>query len=216
VVVRKPPQRKHLRLVTTRRTPQPPRPATPPVIARATSLGRIGYCEAKFYRRGPRRSAAIWVVLHATHGAEGRSKAEDGAHEHATLSDDAKKRSTHVFVDTDSIVQCVPWESEAYHCGSHGNRYGEGVELCGSADQTREQWLDALSLPMLELAALLVRWRCEQLRIPMQFRSATQLRVLMPGITTHAEITKAFPKETTHPDPGTWFPINDFIDAVRR
>jgi N-acetyl-anhydromuramyl-L-alanine amidase AmpD len=198
--------------VTLVRPPSDP-PARPPLVA-AASLGKIAYVEARWYRRGPRRSPAIWVVLHATHGAEGKRKAEDCAHMFATLPATDSKRSAHCVVDTDSVVQCVPWESEAWHAGAHANQYGEGIELCGRADQKRHEWLDAASLPMLSLAAHLVRWRCQVLGIPIAFRTATDLRARAPGVTTHAELSRAFPNETTHTDPGPHFPMRDLMEAA--
>lgn len=202
-------------------TPPPPPPPDPststPAIVRVSALTSIAYVDARHYRRGKRRDPAIWIVLHATHGAEGRSKAEDCARMFATLPGDTKqKKSSTLVIDTDSVVQCVPFECEAYHGGANANRYGEGIELCGSADQTRAQWLDALSLPMLAIAAGIVRWRCDVLGIPPTFRSATDLRAHAPGITTHREISRAFPQDTDHYDPGPHFPIDEFVAAVAR
>lgn len=178
-------------------------------------LPRPRFVEAKWYRHTTRRNPAIWIVLHCTHGAEGVRAAEDGAAELAKLPDNARKRSVHWFVDTDSIVQCVPTECEAWHAGMTANRYGEGIELCGRADQTREQWMDAASLPMLAIAARLVRERADKLAIPLRFITATQVRARMPGITTHAEISRAFPADTTHSDPGPAFPLAEFMAAVQ-
>lgn len=176
---------------------------------------RVRFIEARWYRHAPRRAAPLWIVLHCTDGAEGPNKAEDGAAELASLPDNSRKRSVHWFVDTDSIVQCVPVECEAWHAGGNANRYGEGIELCGRASQTPAQWMDAASLPMLMLAARLVRVRADALSIPIRFLTATQLRAKMSGITTHAEVSRAFPADTTHTDPGAGFPLTDFLDAVR-
>lgn len=186
---------------------------TPPIHP-VPALPRIKMIEARWYRTTQRRTAPIWIVIHCTDGAEGPTKAEDGALELASIPDVGRKRSVHWFVDTDSIVQCVPMECEAWHAGRTANLFGEGIELCGRASQTREQWLDRLSLPMLAIAARLVRWRCDALGIPLRYLTPTQLRAHMPGITTHADITRAFPVETTHTDPGSGFPLVDFLAAV--
>lgn len=156
--------------------------------------------------------------MHATHGAEGLLAAENGARELQRIpprSQGGRLRSAHAFIDTNSVVQCVPWECEAYHCGSHGNMFGEGIELCGSADQTREQWFDAKSLPMLALAAHVLRWRSDVLMVPLIFRPAKDLVALIPGVTTHAEISKAYPGDTTHYDPGPHFPMAELLEAAR-
>lgn len=192
----------------------PPKPA----IVAATALPPIKMIEARWYRAGPRRKRTIWIVLHCTDGAEGPRKAEDGAHELAHIPGKAhggKPRSVHWFADTDSIVQCVPVECEAWHAGRNANMFGEGLELCGRASQTREQWLDAASLPMLCLAARHVRIRSDALGLPLRFVKAPELRANLPGITTHAEITRAFPADTAHTDPGVGFPLDEFLAAVQ-
>jgi hypothetical protein len=173
------------------------------------------FVEARWYRKGPRREAPLWIVLHCTDGAEGPAKAEDGAAELAAIPPAGRKRSVHWFVDSDSVVQCVPTECEAWHAGRSANLYGEGIELCGRASQTREQWMDALSLPMLAIAARLVRTRADRLGLPLRFVTATQLRAHLTGITTHMELTRAFPAETTHSDPGPGFPLAEFLAAAQ-
>lgn len=152
------------------------------------------------------------VVLHATDGHEGPHKAEDVAAMFAGLL--AKPRSCTFVADTDSVVQCVPPQLTAYHCGHTGNARFEGVELCGFAKQTRAEWLDALSLPMLNRAARLVASRCAALSIEPVFIDRAMIRAGHRGITTHAEIGYAF-GESKHTDPGPHFPLRDFLDAVR-
>ncbi len=186
-----------------------------PVIRPAPQLPELLYIDSKHYRRGPRRSVPLWIVVHATHGAEGAGKARQGARELADLpANSPYKRSAHAFVDTREIVQCVPWDCEAWHAKSTANRYGEAVELCGRADQTQAQWLDARSLPMLALAARLVRWRCDARGIPLEWVTHGGLRQMRRGITSHAEISKAF-LESNHWDPGPGFPVQAFLAAVR-
>jgi N-acetylmuramoyl-L-alanine amidase len=192
----------------------PPPLQSNPIVA-ARTLPAIKMTEARWYRVGPRRKRTIWIVLHCTDGVEGPRKAEDGAHELANIPVGAKRRSCHWIVDTDSIVQCVPVECEAFHAGRNANMFGEGIEICGRASQTHEQWLDALSLPMLQLAARLVRVRADALGIPLRFLRGPELRANIPGLTTHMEITRAFPHDTDHTDPGAGFPLAEFLAAAQ-
>lgn len=127
-----------------------------------------------------------------------------------------RKRSAHYFVDTSEVIQCVRPDCEAWHAGTHANVYGIGIELCGQATQTREQWLDALSLPMLNIAARLVRDLCDAYAIPAQLLGPSDLQRYVHGITTHATISAAFPRETNHTDPGAGFPLTEFANACRR
>jgi hypothetical protein len=192
------------------------RPANP--IVAVPALPAIAQRAARWYRPGPRRGPAIWIVIHCTEGAEGTGKAQDVAQMLATIPPRAaggKPRSAHLVIDTQAVVQCVPFEHEAWHAGAHGNTHGEGIELCGRAEQTHAEWLDAASLPMLALAARIVRWRCDTLRIPLELRTHAELLALQPGVTTHAEIARAFPLDTDHSDPGPGFPLNEFMQAVR-
>lgn len=198
--------------------PSPPSSPGPGRIVGVLSLPNISFVEARWYRRGPRRGHVKWIVIHATHGAEGTQAAEAGARELQAIPPKAQggvPRSAHLLIDTDSVVQCVPFESEAYHCGGTGNMLGEGIELCGRADQTLAQWLDAKSLPMLELAAHVLRWRSDMLFVPLIYRNAVDLVNRIPGVTTHADVAKAFPHETNHWDPGPDFPMGELLEAAR-
>lgn len=154
-----------------------------------------------------------FLVIHCTDGCEGIHKDDDVARMFAR-SDLARKRSCHYVCDTDSITQCVPDVAKAWHCGRKGNAGGLGLELCGRARQTREQWLDELSLPMLAIAARWAAVKCERYHLPPVFVSAEGLLKGEPGITTHAEVGKAW-RQTTHTDPGPHFPMDLFLKAVQ-
>lgn len=198
--------------------PQNPSKAPPPPqIVRAAQLPRIEMIPARFYRHAPRRAAPVWIVLHATHGAEGVGKARDGAlelHNQKPTTPKAEQRSPHVFIDTGEIVQCVPLTCEAWHAKQTGNMFGIGLELCGSADQTRAQWMDAASLPMLGLCAEYMRKLSEDLLIPLEVRSDDEIQRHMPGVVTHAQLSKVF-HESNHYDPGPNFPLAELIAAAK-
>lgn len=181
----------------------------------ASALGPIPMIKARWYRQWlKRRGDVLWIVIHCTAGAEGRKKAEDVAEMFRTLSIGDKKRSAHAVIDTDSIVQCVPWDSEAWAAGEQGNKRGEHFEFTGQSTQTTDEWYDALSLPMLQLGARLIADRCAARGLPPVFVPAEKLKLYEPGITTHCELTKAF-GESTHTDPGPGFPMDHFVRAVQ-
>lgn len=197
---------------------------TPPVIvvpepvivaAEMPALVRRRYAHASNYSPQKRRRT-IAIVVHATAGHEGPTKDDDVAAMFAKRFPPGQKaRSCTFVVDSNSFVQCVPDDCIAWHCGATGNRLTEGVELCGQASQTRAQWFDAMSFPMLCLAARLIAWRCELYSIPVRFADAAMLRAGLPGITTHAEVSKAW-RESNHTDPGPDFPMEDLLRAIRR
>jgi N-acetylmuramoyl-L-alanine amidase len=186
-------------------------PATIVAVPASSYFARRIDAHPTNYRKRTRELTQA-IVLHATDGHEGPDKAEDVARMFAGVL--AKPRSCHFVADSDSLVQCVPAMLTAWHCGHTGNMRCEGLELCGFARQTPAEWLDALSLPMLNLAARHVAERCRALSIAPVFVDRAGLRQGLRGITTHAEVSLAW-QESTHTDPGRGFPLRAFIDAVR-
>ena len=158
------------------------------------------------------RKLTQFVVVHCTDGHEGPSKAEDVAR---MLADPLLKprRSAHYVCDSDSIVQCVRNDWQAWHAGHTANRRGVGVEITGRANQTDEQWLDDVSLATLARASRVVADLCAAYQLPRAFVRAGELVAGVRGITTHAEVSKAW-RETTHTDPGPYFPLDAFVRAV--
>lgn len=167
------------------------------------------------YSPHPRLSPRF-IVLHATDGHEGFAKDDDCAAMFAApFVPPQKPRSSHYVVDTDSVTRCVPDLMTAWHAGHTGNLYGIGIELCGRASQTRAEWLDELSLPMLRVAARLVSDLCREYQIPPQVANDRDLVAAKGGITTHSFVSMAW-CESTHHDPGVGFPLGSFVMAVRR
>lgn len=160
--------------------------------------------------RSPR--SILFLVLHVTEGHEGPTQDTNVARmfQDPTLE---PKRSCGYVGDTNSITRCVKDQDIAYHCGHTGNQRGLGIELCGLARQSRAEWLDALSLPMLQLAARWAAEKCREYNLPATFLDAAALRRGATGITTHHEVSLAW-RETNHTDPGPHFPMDLFIAAV--
>jgi N-acetyl-anhydromuramyl-L-alanine amidase AmpD len=154
------------------------------------------------------------IVLHATDGCEGVTKDTDCAAMFAApFLEGETKRSAHYVIDANSVTHCVRDEFVAWHCGHQGNTIGIGIELCGRADQTRAQWLDALSLPMLCIAARLCADLCHVWSIPVRVVNDRGLLAGAAGITTHSFVSMAW-RETDHHDPGPGFPLGAFVTAV--
>lgn len=176
------------------------------------ALTRIAYlrsphCEARA------RARTQFIEIHCTDGHEGIADAEVCA----SMFHDPKlapKRSAHFVVDADSIIQCVPVDMIAWHSGHTSNHAGVGVEICGLVKQTEADWRDAASLATLGRAASLFRILCDLYRLPILFRDAPNLVLGRDGVTTHAEVSKAW-HETNHTDPGPHFPLVEFINAIR-
>lgn len=180
--------------------------------------------EAKNWSRqiGPQRKTVI--VLHCMETPSNLDTAEWCARFFAGTLDvdpkthlrpEAPQSSAHFTVDADSIVQCVPAELVAW--GAPGcNQQGIHVEHPGRHSWTREQWLSGNSRAALQNGARLVAELAQHFRIPCEFLEATDLRNKLAGITTHEQVTLAWPdKGHGHIDPGPGFPLGEYLDWVR-
>jgi N-acetyl-anhydromuramyl-L-alanine amidase AmpD len=122
--------------------------------------------------------------------------------------------SAHYCVDADTVIQCVREEDIAWHARG-GNERSIGVELAGFARQQAPDWQDAYSTAVLERAANLVADVCSRHAIPIRRVRAEGLRRGRRGITTHADVSRAFGR-SDHWDPGPAFPFWRFLELVRR
>jgi N-acetyl-anhydromuramyl-L-alanine amidase AmpD len=156
------------------------------------------------------------IVIHSMEAPEKGNTAENVAIWFSRGAD-GRKVSAHYCIDTDSIVQCVQTKDVAF-AAPGANHNGIQLELAGYSSQTEAAWLDVYGRDMMELAAALCgRILCPKFAIPPKYLNAKALLALGTtgkGITTHAEVTKAF-KRSTHTDPGKNFPMTRFMQRIR-
>ena len=127
--------------------------------------------EAKHWIKSVVRAVPRLIIIHCAQTGETRTSAENTANWFATMPDSAKPTSAHYCVDADSIVQCVPERHIAYHArGGDANLCAIGIELAGTASQTREQWLDDYGLRMFD--------RCRQLLADISVRNGIPLTLV--------------------------------------
>lgn len=158
---------------------------------------------------GPHRVIDL-VVIHDMEWSETDKTAELCA---GYFAKPTTKASAHYCADSNSIVQCVPLADVAW-AAPGANHNGIQIELAGYAAQTKNQWSDEYSTQMLKLAAELTAALCKKHNLPVRFVDAAGIRAGKKGITTHAEVTKAFPERGSHTDPGPNFPMSTFISRV--
>lgn len=102
----------------------------------------------------------------------------------------------------------IPWAA-----GWTGNRIGLHVSLAGRAAFTRDQWLardDQLHT--------LADWLAHESRengIPLEPCPIAGIRGNGRGVASHADISRAFPHETNHTDPGPNFPWDHVLGLAR-
>lgn len=173
----------------------------------------VAFVQARSYTDHRDVAKPDLIVLHSAESQERPNTAENIAAWFAGPT--APQASAHFVVDSDSIVQCVLLDHRAWHAPGVNDR-SIGIELAGKASQTREQWLDAYGQKMLRLAAGLVADLCHVYGIPVRFVGHAGLPSGLPGITTHVEVSLAFPVHSAgHWDPGPQFPVDWFLDQVR-
>jgi hypothetical protein len=172
----------------------------------------IPYVEAVHWSRHLPAGPKSVIVLHCMEWPETATSAEWCAGFFAGKQGAAPRASAHYCVDDESVICSVPPDRIAWHAPG-ANTSGIGIEHAGYARQSRAQWLDDYSLRMLLLSAELTGWLCKRFAIPVQFIMADHLKRGARGITTHAEVSRAFGK-STHFDPGPFFPITDYIRFI--
>jgi N-acetyl-anhydromuramyl-L-alanine amidase AmpD len=150
------------------------------------------------------------VVIHTMEMDEKGDTAESCAH---YFSQSSAQVSAHYCVDNNSVVQCVKEDDVAWHAPG-ANHNGIGVEHAGRAKQTGRDWSDPYSTAMLALSAQLVGGVCSRHKIPVVWLQPSDLVAGKRGITSHANVSKAF-KRGSHWDPGDAFPIEKYLAAVR-
>ncbi len=156
------------------------------------------------------RSSVQLVVIHTTEGSAHAQSAEDGASYDQRRTDGT---STHYFVDSDSVVQCVRTADQAHTARAQGNRRGIQYELCG---RTTLDWAGAYAQAMLRRAAHQAARDCRKWGIPARKLSPAQVADGLKGFCGHADITYAFPQDGgTHTDPGSAFPWSQFLGYVQ-
>lgn len=190
--------------------PPPPKPAPAPAPVKKPESIADKFVPARNFRAG-RAAPVRLVVLHSMEAVEKGSTAENVAAWFAGPS--APMASAHFCVDSDSVVQCVALRDTAF-AAPGANADGIQIEMAGYAKQTSEEWGDAFSAAMLERVAVLTADCCRAYGLPVAFIDAAGLLAGGRGITTHAEVSRAF-KKSDHTDPGKGFPMAAFLGRVR-
>lgn len=149
-----------------------------------------------------------WIVMHSTEGGTAESVAR-------YFSTPESGGSAHLVVDDQTCFRCLPNNVIAW--GAPGaNVNGFHIEQCGFAAWTAEEW--AKHETMLHRAAYKAAIHAHLFNIPVRtFVTAEGLKAGHRGITTHAEVSRAFPNDAgNHHDPGLNWPRYHFMNLVRQ
>jgi hypothetical protein len=168
--------------------------------------------------RRPRREAPSGVVV--VHTAENAPDfvAFDGGAE--AVANFVRTRSDvgsyHDLVDSDSALQLVAYDCEAYHDGTGSNRHSYGLSVATRADVwplAPKAWRDGAILQAAMAAARYARWLKDTrgITIPARRINRAQSEMRRPGFLSHAERDPA-----RRTDPGAGFPWVQFLDTFAR
>lgn len=154
-----------------------------------------------------------WIVLHATESDPRVTNAWNIA---SWFAQPKGIGSAHLVVDDDANCYRSLEDDQVPQAARGANTTGLHIELLAPAGASltwsADDWLSHAIL--LNAAADLVADWCRAYEVPVEFVDAEGLIAGNRGITTHAEVTKAF-KLDDHVDPGPNFPIVVFIEKVR-
>lgn len=173
---------------------------------------KVSFLQAKNYTPVGKRQPTL-IVLHSTENQDVKGLARAVANYFHGPS--APRASCHVVVDDSDVYRCVMDSDVAWGAGG-ANKVGLHLEMGGFAAQTSTMWSDAYSREVLFAAMGVCAAWCIRHSIGPVFLDAEALKAAGDspvGITTHAEVTKAY-RKSTHTDPGRGFPIEAFVNGV--
>lgn len=103
----------------------------------------------------------------------------------------------------------IPWAA-----GWTANRDGLHASLSGRASLTRDQWLERGDT--LDALAEWLAHESREYALPLEPVPIARIRDRTGrGVCSHADISRAFPRETDHTDPGPGFPWDHVLNKAR-
>lgn len=154
------------------------------------------------------------ITVHATCGGRGYPhESEAGVAKNTAVYFKKKttQASAHYVEDIDSEEHCVPEDVIAWHAPP--NKHSIGIEICGEASYTREQWLSPEVWPAVQRAAARLKDIAARHNVPLVKLSAADLVAGKRGYCGHVDVSQAF-HQTTHTDPGPNFPWDRFAELL--
>jgi hypothetical protein len=169
------------------------------------------------FRRPRREAPSGCVVVHTAESTPDLVAFDGGAEAVANfVRTRTDVGSYHDLVDSDSAIQLVAYDCEAYHDGTGSNRHSYGLSVATRADVwplAPKAWRDGAILQAAMAAARYARWLKDTrgITIPARRINRAQSEMRRPGFLSHAERDPA-----RRTDPGAAFPWGQFLDTFAR
>jgi len=159
-----------------------------------------------FHHSGSRPENQIkWIVIHSIEGFTAESAAR-------WFQDSDSRGSAHISVDDNVCYRSLRNDITAWGA-SGANVRGFHIEQAGFARWNLAKWL--MHRRTIYRAAFKAAVHCKRFGIPVRWLSVSDLREGKRGITSHANVSKAF-KMSTHTDPGILWPRRRFMRNVHK
>jgi N-acetylmuramoyl-L-alanine amidase CwlA len=88
------------------------------------------------FNRSYKSFQPIGIVLHETANPNDTAEME-----YSYFNSGDRSASAHAFIDSNFIVQCIPWLEVGWHCCRTGNSKFIGIEMCHATDETKFQMI---------------------------------------------------------------------------
>lgn len=148
------------------------------------------------------------IGIHTMEAPEGSQTAENVANYFKRVQADS-----HWCCDNNSRVRVIPDSAIAWTLPGANSR-SLNIEFAGYARQSPSDWRDEYSLAMLEVGAYCAAEWVIKYGIPIRRLSDTQIRNGDKGFAGHVDVNRVY-RQSSHWDPGPYFPWAYFLDRVR-
>lgn len=155
------------------------------------------------------------VVIHATAPGSGFPSASEVGQAAGTaryFQSPSSGGSAHYVQDPKVEEHCVRESAIAWHAPP--NTGSIGIECCGEASYTHDQWMSANVKKELLAVAKRTADLCHRYSIPVQKLGPHELLAGKRGICGHVDVSQAW-HQSDHTDPGPHFPWPWFIKNVK-
>lgn len=151
----------------------------------------------------------IRIVIHCTVGSDAKGATGTAAY----FRSSAAKGSAHYITDANLTLQSAYDSVVCWHAPP--NPHSLGIEMCCSlSNQGKGHWTQANHIAMMKRTARLTAELCLHYGIPATKLTVAQVRAGQKGICGHIDVSNAF-GQSSHWDPGPYFPWTTFIGMVR-